>query len=497
MDIQELHKKPPYGIIAILFFGAFVAFLNNTLLNVALPTIMAEFKVKPAVVQWLTNGYMLVNGILIPASAFFIQKFTNRRLFLTAMSLFTLGTALAAFAPSFGVLIVGRMIQASGSAMMMPLLMNVMLAAFPVERRGAAMGMFGLVIMAAPAIGPTLSGWVVEHYSWRTLFEIILPFSVLALVLGFFKLRNITPNRDIKVDVLSLILSSIGFGSLLYGFSTAGDKGWGALEVYGTIIIGVVAITAFIFRQLRMEDPMLEFRIYKYPMFALSSVIMVVVSASMFSGMILTPIYVQTVRGISPFHAGLLMLPGAILMAIMSPITGRLFDKYGARVLASVGLAITVITTYFFHNLSIDTGFYHIMLLYTIRMFGMSLVMMPVMTNGLNQLPMSANPHGTAMNNTLQQISGAIGTAVLVTVMNNRMETKGTELAAAAAAAGKSLNSPEVIKELTMQATLEGITFSFLVSTFIAAVALLLALFMKRVKPPKTEKALVKKFQTE
>lgn len=497
MDIQELHKKPPYGMIAILFFGAFVAFLNNTLLNVALPTIMEEFNVKPAVVQWLTNGYMLVNGILIPASAFFIQKFTNRKLFLTAMSLFTLGTALAAFAPFFGVLITGRMIQASGSAMMMPLLMNVMLASFPVERRGAAMGMFGLVIMAAPAIGPTLSGWVVEHYSWRTLFEIILPFSVLALMIGFLKLKNITPNRDINVDVLSLILSSIGFGSLLYGFSTAGDKGWGALEVYGTIIVGAAAIIAFIFRQLRMEDPMLEFRIYKYPMFALSSVIMVVVSASMFSGMILTPIYVQTVRGISPFHAGLLMLPGAILMAIMSPITGRLFDKYGARIIASIGLAITVITTYLFHKLTVDTGFYLIMLLYTIRMLGMSLVMMPVMTNGLNQLPMSANPHGTAMNNTLQQISGAIGTAVLVTVMNSRMETKGHELAAAAAASGKSLSSPEVMKELTKQATLEGITFSFLVSTFIAAVALFLALFMKRAKPPQTEQALVKKFQAE
>jgi EmrB/QacA subfamily drug resistance transporter len=497
MDKQESNKKPPYGMIAILFFGAFVAFLNNTLLNVALPTIMAEFNVKPAVVQWLTNGYMLVNGILIPASAFFIQKFTNRRLFLTAMSLFTLGTALSAFAPAFGVLIAGRMIQASGSAMMMPLLMNVMLAAFPVERRGAAMGMFGLVIMAAPAIGPTLSGWVVEHYSWRTLFEIVLPFAVLALVLAFFKLRNITPNRDIRVDVLSLILSSIGFGSLLYGFSTAGDKGWGALEVYGTIIIGAVVITAFILRQLRMKDPMLEFRIYKYPMFALSSVIMVVVSASMFSGMILTPIYVQTVRGISPFHAGLLMLPGAIMMAIMSPITGRLFDKYGARVLATVGLSITVMTTYLFHNLSVDTSFYHIMMLYTTRMLGMSLVMMPVMTNGLNQLPMSANPHGTAMNNTLQQISGAIGTAVLVTVMNNRMETKGTELAAQAAAAGKSLNSPEVMKELAQQATLEGITFSFLVATFIAAVALVLALFMKRVKPPQKEKAFMKKIQTE
>ena len=204
MDIKKMQEKPPYGMIAILFIGAFVALLNNTLLNVALPTIMVEFDVKPSVVQWLTTGYMLINGILIPASAFFIQKFTNRRLFLTAMMLFTLGTILAMLAPSFGVLVAARMIQACGSAMMMPLLMNVMLTAFPIERRGTAMGIFGLVMITAPAIGPTLSGWVIEHYTWRTLFGIVLPFSILTLIYAFFKLRNITPNRDMKLDVFSL-----------------------------------------------------------------------------------------------------------------------------------------------------------------------------------------------------------------------------------------------------------------------------------------------------
>ena len=165
MDIKKMHEKPPYGMLAILFVGAFIAFLNNTLLNIALPTIMDEFQVQPSAVQWLTTGYMLVNGILIPASAFFIQKFTNRRLFITAMSLFSLGTLIAVIAPTFGLLVVARMIQASGSAMMMPLLMNIMLVAFPVERRGSAMGLFGLVMFTAPAIGPTLSGYIIEHYS--------------------------------------------------------------------------------------------------------------------------------------------------------------------------------------------------------------------------------------------------------------------------------------------------------------------------------------------
>lgn len=483
--MTEMQHKPPYAMIAILFVGAFIAFLNNTLLNVALPTIMNEFDVKPSVVQWLTTGYMLVNGILIPASAFFVQRFTNRKLFITAMIFFTAGTLLAAVAPAFGVLIAARMIQAAGSAMMMPLLMNVMLTAFPIERRGAAMGMFGLVMILAPAIGPSLSGFILEHAEWRALFELILPFAVIVLLFAIFKLRNITPNSNVSLDVFSLILSSIGFGSLLYGFSTAGDKGWTAPIVYGTIIIGFIALVLFVWRQLKLDQPMLDVRIYKYPMFALSSIISIVVSAAMFSGMILTPLYVQTIRGISPFHSGLLMLPGAIAMAIMSPITGKIFDKYGARILAIVGLTITTIATYLMSNLAQDSGYYYIMGIYTLRMFGMSMVMMPIMTNGLNQLPMKMNPHGTAMNNTLQQVSGAIGSAIFLTIMNAKMESSAEKLAADAAASG---NIPTTVEgaaqfkiDLGMKAMLEGINHTFFIATIVTVVALVLSLFVKRV----------------
>lgn len=487
-------QKPPYAMIAILFVGAFIAFLNNTLLNVALPTIMTEFKVKPSIVQWLTTGYMLVNGILVPASAFFVQRFSNRKLFITAMVLFTAGTALAAFAPEFWVLILARMIQAAGSAMMMPLLMNVMLTAFPIERRGSAMGMFGLVMILAPAIGPTLSGFILEHYEWRVLFEIILPFAIIVLLFAIFKLRNITPNSKVNLDVFSLILSSIGFGALLYGFSTAGDKGWDAPIVYGTIIVGFISLIVFVWRQLKLDEPMLDVRIYKYPMFALSSVISIVVSAAMFSGMILTPLYVQTIRGISPFHSGLLMLPGAIAMGLMSPITGKLFDKYGARVLAITGLIITTIATYLMSDLAQDSDYYYIMAVYTIRMFGMSMIMMPIMTNGLNQLPMNMNPHGTAMNNTLQQVSGAIGSAIFLTIMNAKMESSAKVLATEAAAAGKVPTDTEGLvqfqAELGMKAMLEGINFTFFIATLVTVVALILAFFVKRVDVQKKAKPL-------
>jgi EmrB/QacA subfamily drug resistance transporter len=478
-------KRPPYGIISILMIGAFIAFLNNTLLNIALPSIMSDLEVDASTVQWLTTGFMLVNGVLIPTTAFLIQKYSVRRLFLVAMGLFTAGTILAGVAHVFPILLAGRMTQAAGSAIMMPLLMNVMLVSFPIEKRGAAMGVFGLILMGAPAIGPTLSGWLIEHYDWRMLFHFVTPIAVIVLLLGVFLLKDKKEKVDIRLDFLAVFLSSVGFGGLLYGFSSAGKQGWDSPQVYLTIAIGAISLLVFILRQLRQEKPMLNFRIFQYPMFALSSVISMVLTMAMFSGMLLLPIYVQTIQGISPMDAGLMMLPGAIIMSLMSPVTGKLFDKFGGRMLAIIGLSITVYTTYLFSQLSFETSYFHLLLLFTFRMFGMSMVMMPVSTNGLNQLPARFYPHGTAMNNTLQQVSGAIGTALLVTIMSNRTETRALELGEAAKASLTEQPTQaalaEMQQQIMMQAMLDGINFAFLVSTFIAAVALFLAFFMKRV----------------
>jgi EmrB/QacA subfamily drug resistance transporter len=485
-QIKNETKRPPYGIISILMIGAFIAFLNNTLLNIALPSIMADLKVDASTVQWLTTGFMLVNGVLIPTTAFLIQKYSVRNLFLVAMGLFTAGTILAGFAHVFPMLLAGRMTQAAGSAILMPLLMNVMLVSFPIEKRGAAMGIFGLVLMGAPAIGPTLSGWLIEHYDWRMLFHFVTPIAAVILLIGFFLLKDKKEKVDIRLDFLSVLLTSVGFGGLLYGFSSAGKQGWDSPQVYLTVAIGAISLLISILRQLKQDQPMLNYRIFKYPMFALSSVISMVLTMAMFSGMLLLPIYVQTVRGISPFDAGLMMLPGAIIMALMSPVTGKLFDKFGGRLLAIIGLGITVITSYLFSQLTLETTYTQLLLLFSVRMLGMSMVMMPVSTNGLNQLPARFYPHGTAMNNTLQQVSGAIGTALLVTVMSNRAESKAKELGEAAMANLTEQPTQEALaqmeQQIMMSATLDGINFAFFVSVFIALVALVLACFMKRVK---------------
>ncbi|MEJ9281565.1 DHA2 family efflux MFS transporter permease subunit [Ureibacillus thermosphaericus] len=475
-------QRPPYLMIAVLFIGAFISFLNNTLMNVALPTIMQDFQISYATVQWLSNGYMLVSGVLIPASAFFITRFNTKPLFVVATSIFTLGTLLAAFSPNFGTLLAGRMVQAAGSSVMAPLLMNVMLVSFPIEKRGTAMGFFGLIMMAAPAIGPTLSGYIVEHYNWRILFTMILPFAVISVLLGLWKLENVIPTKKKSLDYFSIVLSTMGFGSLLYGFSTAGNKGWSDPVIITTIIIGIIGIVLFVLRQLKLESPFLSMEIFKAPSYTLSAIFSSVLGMGLTGGMILTPAYLQSVRHIEPMESGLMMLPGALVMAAMSPITGRLFDKFGPRVLAIIGMSIMTVTTYLLSHLAIDTSIIYIISVYTVRTIGISLVMMPVMTNGLNSLAPRLNPHGTAANNTIQQIAGSIGTAVLIAVMNTKATSVGEKMAAEAMQAGTF--SEEVMASITQQALLEGIELAFFVATCFTLIPLLLSFFLKRVTQP-------------
>jgi len=498
MESTMKKDKPPYLVIVILFIGAFIALLNNSLINMVLPTIMTDYGIKDySTVQWLTTVYMLVSGVLIPASAFLITRFTNRQLFITAITVFTIGTLLAAISPSFEVLFAGRVIQAVGASVMTPMLMIIMLESFPPEKRGVALGYFGMALIVAPSLGPTIAGYVMEHYDWHVLFYLLLPFAVISLILAIFKLENLLPTKAAKLDYLSLVFSTIGFGSVLYGCSTAGANGWSEPLVYGTIIIGVIGIVGFVLRQLRIDNPMIDMRIFKHPMYTLGFIISVVIAVSLSSTMILMPMYMMKVRGIEPFNAGLMMLPATLIMGLMSPISGKLYDKYGARIIGLIGLTIVLISTYFMSDLQIDSSYTYIILIFTLRMFGMSMVLMPIMTNGLNQLSRELHPHGTAMNNTQQQIAGAIGTAVLVTLMNSHAKERGAELAAIAkekaakAAQSGIIPTAEQIaqmkEQITHQALLAGINYSFLVAFGVTILAFILTLFLKRHASSKKE----------
>lgn len=409
-------------IVALLLAGTFIAILNQTLMITAIPPVMEEMNVTANSAQWLTTVFMLVNGIMIPVSAFLLERFTTRQLFLSAMGIFAIGTLVAGLAPNFGMLLLGRMIQSSGAGIMLPLMQTVFLMIFPVHKRGAAMGLVGLVISFAPAIGPALSGWVTETYSWRVLFFIILPIAIIDIIVAFFALKNVTEVTRPKVDVLSIVLSSVGFGGLLYGFTAAGNYGWTDESTIISLGIGTISLVWFINRQLRLKHPMLEFRVFTYSLFPIAIIIGAITFMGLIGAETLIPLFMQNMRGFTAFEAGLAILPGALITGIMSPFIGRIFDRIGARWLVIGGLLLITASSFTFIDVGPSTSFTFITVMYSIRMFGLAMVMMPVSTAALNQLPKRLIAHGAAMDNTMKMIAASVGTAILVTVMTSATE---------------------------------------------------------------------------
>ncbi len=461
------------GILIVMLMGAFVTILNQTLMNVALPSIMRDFGITASQGQWLSTGFMLVNGVMIPMTAFLIERFTTRQLYLFAMITFAIGTTIGGFATDYTMLIAGRMVQAIGAGIVMPLLTVVVLNLFPMERRGRAMGLIGLAMNFAPAIGPTLSGWIVEQYDWRNLFFIIIPFAILDIVVAIFLLKNVGKRTFPKLDVLGVIMSTIGFGSLLLGFSNAGDHAWLTWKVAGFIVLGLVVLGLFVRYQTSSKAPLLNFRVFKYPTFALTTSISFFVVMGLFGGMLLLPIFLQTVRGFSPLESGLVLLPGALVTAVLSPVTGVMFDRFGAKYLSLVGLIIMAGSTFMFTNLDESTTLTYIIVIQTIRSAGMAMVMMPLQTAALNSLPLNLAAHGSAMFNTMRQVAGSIGTAALITVMSK-----------SAASFARHLGPEDVMDktktEIANHVLIHGIDTAFLVAGILSVVACILALFIQK-----------------
>lgn len=468
--IKEINRT---SIMIVLLIGSFLTILNQTLLTTALPHFMEDFQINANKGQWLTTIFMLVNGVMIPITAFLIEKFTTRKLFFTSMMLFAIGTVVCALSPNFSVLLAGRVMQAAGAGILMPLMQTVLLLVFPVEKRGAAMGMTGLVISFAPALGPTLSGWIVEHYHWSVLFWFLIPIVLIDMIAAYFILQNVTTQRTPKLDILSIVLSTTGFGGLLLGFSFVGEYLWLSPYVSLPIAIGLVTLVWFIVRQLRLEQPILEFRVFKYPLFTLTTVISIVAFISLIGAATILPIYMQNMHHFTAFQTGLMILPGALLMGILSPITGKIFDKIGAKQLALIGLFLVTVTSFLYTDLDDTTPFLYLTVVYAFRMIGIACVMMPVTTAGLNVLPRVYIPHGAAMSNTLRQVCGSIGTALLVSIMvSYSMRTSGQA----------SLN----------EAMIQGVNMTFIVATVLSLIGFLLAFFIKNENEQYEEKKLEK-----
>ncbi len=405
------------AIVAVMMVGSFVSILNQNLMTTAIPTFMGVFSVESSAAQWLTTAFMLANGIMVPITAYLIRRFSTRSLFFTALGLFAAGTGLCAAAPVFEVLLAGRVVQALGAGITMPLMQTVLFTVFPPDKRGTAMGFFGLVVAFAPAMGPTISGWIVDSFPWQALFLLLLPIIAADLVAAFFVVENVGERSNPRLDLLSVALSSLGFGGLLYGLSMVGALGWSSLVLVGTLAVSVVSLAWFVMRQLRLETPMLEFRVFKSRTFTVSMILVVLAWSSFMGSATMLPMFMQNVAGFSALDSGMTLMAGGIIMGVLSPVSGRVFDRFGVRVLAPVGLFLVMAGTFLLAHVEAGSGMPYIASAYAVLMAGQSMVSMPLTTSAMNSLPPALIPHGTAMNNTMRSIVGALATAVFVTIM--------------------------------------------------------------------------------
>ncbi|MEU6131552.1 MDR family MFS transporter [Saccharopolyspora sp. NPDC047091] len=420
----EREAAPPRAnvLLSVLVVSAFVMILNETILSVALRDLTVDLGVSTTTVQWLTSGFLLTMAVVIPITGFLLERFTPRQIFLASLTMFSIGTLLSALAPGFAVLLVGRVVQACGTAVMMPLLMTSVMRLVPVAKRGATMGTITIVIAVAPAVGPTIGGAVLSSLGWRWMFGLVLPLSLVALGIGAVWMRLDSETRRVPLDVLSVVLSAAGFGGLLYGLSSVGEAGGGgnAVALWLPLVVGVLSLTAFVLRQLRLQREdraLLDLR----PFGLRSFVVALVLTALLFmcllgAGAIMLPLYLQTVLGESTFVSGLAVLPGGLVLGLLGRPVGRLFDRFGARRLVIPGAGAMAVALWLFASLDGQSSLGEVIAIHVVMMIGLGLMMTPLMTESLSALPDHLHSHGSAILATLQQVAGAFGTAVFVTV---------------------------------------------------------------------------------
>ncbi|ALV45077.1 MFS transporter [Arthrobacter alpinus] len=450
--------------ITVLLVSAFVVILNETIMNVALPRLMHEFQVSPSAIQWLATAFMLTMSVVIPATGYLLTRMPIRTVFILAMGLFSFGTLLAGVAPGFEVLLLARVVQASGTAIMMPLLMTTILDLVPSNRRGAVMGNVSIVIAVAPAIGPTLSGLILHSLSWRFMFLFVLPIAVVALILGSRLLPRDTKRSSSRLSIPSVLLSIPAFGGLVYGLSGIGSPD-AQTHLIATVALGVslVFLISFVLLQLRLQRTdaaLLDMRPFLHRQFTLALALMVMAMVALFGVIILLPMYLQNVRGLDVLTTGLLMLPGGLLMGLLAPWVGKLFDKVGPRPLLIPGGILLSVILFSYTQLDQNTALPMIIGLHLLMSIALAFIFTPAFTAGLNPLPHSLHSHGSAVLSTLQQLGGAAGTALLVGVMS-----AGT---VAAAAAGKD--------EIVAQAS--GFSNGFMVAACVSLGIVVIAAFM-------------------
>ena len=426
-------------LIAVLVVSAFVMILNETLLSVALPSLMADLSITAVTAQWLSTGFMLTMAVVIPTTGFLMTRLSVRHVFMIAMGLFLIGTLAAMSAPGFPVLLGARMVQAAGTAMVLPLLMTTILALVPIRSRGLVMGLVGVVISAAPALGPSLSGFILEHRSWHYLFAMMLPIIVIALVIGLLFMRNYTEPEKVRLDVLSVVLSAIGFGGLIYALASISQIVSGTSRLVPLLVagIGVLALVGFTMRQLRMlsrgEEPLLDLRPLRVRTFTVSVLVILIGFATMLGTVVALPLYMTGALGMSTLEIGLTMLPGAAASGLLGPFIGAVYDRVGPRPIVVPGMVLMAVVSWLEVVLLDADATQGLVIALNIPLgLGMAMVMTPLLTLSLGALPRSLYGHGSAILNTLQQLAAALGTAVFIALL-----TLGAAVATASGASAQ------------------------------------------------------------
>ncbi|MEN2740066.1 DHA2 family efflux MFS transporter permease subunit [Microbacterium sp. X-17] len=437
-------------VMWLLLAAAFVAILNETTMGVAIPHLIGDLHISALQAQWLTTAFMLTMAVVIPVTGFLLQRFTTRAMFVAAMSLFSLGTLLAVLSPGFEMLVVARVVQASGTAIMLPLLMTTIMTVVPPHARGRMMGRVSLVMALAPAIGPTVSGLLLDTLGWRWIFGVVLPIALVVLAAGIRWLPNLGSTRKAPIDVLSVILSAFGFGGLVYGLSQLGAAGHGStgaeaatgITLAISFGVGGIALALFVWRQLilqRKDNALLDLRVFRAANFTLSVVYFMIMSAAFFGAITVLPLFLNQALGVSALNTGLLILPGSLAMGFAGPLVGRVYDKWGTRVLLVPGAILTSGTLWLYTTFNAQTPIWVVAIVQTVMMIGLALSFTPLFTASLGSLPPRLYSYGSAVVSTVQQVAGAAGIALMFTVMAaasaSVQETGGSAADAAAAGA--------------------------------------------------------------
>ena len=426
-------------LIGILVIAAFVMILNETIMSVALPTLMVDLNISATTAQWLTTGFLLTMAVVIPVTGFLFQRFTLRQVFVAAMTLFTIGTLFAASAPGFELLLLGRVTQASGTAIMLPLLMTTVLTVVPAHKRGAMMGVISIVIAVAPAVGPTISGVILDSLNWRWMFWLVLPIALIAFAIGTTLVKNVTETSRPSFDPASVVLSALAFGGIVYGLSSLGHSAEeSVVPVWLPLVVGTAALVVFVARQISRQErggALLDMRPFRTPTFSIGLGMIAISMMALFGALILLPMYLQNVRGLDTLGTGLMLLPGGLLMGLLAPFVGRIFDRIGPRPLVIPGAMVVSAALWSMTVLDAHSALPLVIGIHMLLSAGLALIMTPLMTSSLGSLPIQLYSHGSAIFNTVQQLAGAAGTALFVTVMSN---TAAARIADGADAVGGS-----------------------------------------------------------